>query len=92
MDLDHAIPHAEGGPTAVGNLGPLTRTHHRIKTHDKWEVRHPFPGIVIWRDPHGAHYLIDPTGTRRITPTPAGDTPTRMETYATTFALNYLAA
>jgi hypothetical protein len=66
MDLDHAIPYSEGGPTAVGNLDPLTRTHHRIKTHTGWEVRQPFPGIVVWRDPHGAHYLVDQTGSRRI--------------------------
>ncbi|MCX6401394.1 MAG: HNH endonuclease signature motif containing protein [Propionibacteriales bacterium] len=69
MDLDHAIPYSEGGPTSVGNLGPMTRTHHRIKTHAGWEVRQPFPGIVIWRDPQGAHYLVDQTGTRRITGT-----------------------
>ncbi len=48
LDLDHAIPHAQGGPTGVGNLAPLTRTHHRIKTHHRengrgWEVRHPNP-------------------------------------------------
>ncbi|MFD1247549.1 HNH endonuclease signature motif containing protein [Nocardioides ginsengisoli] len=67
VDLDHAVPYSEGGPTAIGNLGPLTRTHHRIKTHAGWEVRQPFPGIVIWRDPYGAFYLVDPTGTRRIT-------------------------
>lgn len=35
MDLDHAIPHSEGGKTGIGNLGPLTRTHHRIKTHHR---------------------------------------------------------
>ena len=74
VDLDHALAYSDGGATATGNLGPLTRTHHRIKTQDQedgtgWEVRHPFPGIVIWRDPHGAHYLIDPTGTRKITGT-----------------------
>ncbi|WGX94632.1 HNH endonuclease signature motif containing protein [Nocardioides sp. L-11A] len=33
MDLDHAVPYAEGGSTSVENLGPLTRTHHRVKTH-----------------------------------------------------------
>ncbi|HVK27955.1 MAG TPA: HNH endonuclease signature motif containing protein [Nocardioides sp.] len=67
VDLDHQVPYSEGGPTSTDNLGPLTRTHHRIKTHAGWDVRQPFPGIVIWRDPHGAHYLVDQTGTRRIT-------------------------
>ncbi len=67
VDIDHQIPYSEGGKTSTDNLGPLTRTHHRIKTHAGWEVRQPFPGIVIWRDPHGAHYLVDQTGTRHVT-------------------------
>jgi hypothetical protein len=44
----------------------MTTTHHRIKTHGKWQVQQPFPGIYLWRDPHGAYYLVDHTGTRRI--------------------------
>jgi hypothetical protein len=66
VDLDHTTPYSEGGKTAPGNLGPLTRTHHRIKTHAGWEARQPFPGILLWRDPYGAHYLVDATGTRRV--------------------------
>ena len=50
----------------MGNYGPMTIAHHRIKTHGRWQVRQPFPGIYLWRDPHGAHYLVDHTGTRRI--------------------------
>lgn len=92
MDLDHAVPYAEGGTTSVDNLGPLTRTHHRIKTHAGWQVRHPFPGIVIWRDPHGAHYLVDPTGTRRITSPGAGDQPTPAEISFSEILVNHLAA
>ncbi|NYI47045.1 hypothetical protein BJ993_004125 [Nocardioides aromaticivorans] len=81
VDLDHQIPYAEGGTTSTDNLGPLTRTHHRIKTHAGWEVRQPFPGIVIWRDPHGAHYLVDQTGTRRVTATRRDRTPPRPDHY-----------
>ncbi len=66
VDLDHNHPYADGGPTALANLAPLNRTHHRIKTHGGWEARQPFPGIVVWRDPHGAFYLVDATGTRRV--------------------------
>lgn len=91
MDLDHAVPWAEGGATSVDNLGPLTRTHHRIKTHAGWQVRHPFPGIVIWRDPYGAHYLVDPTGTRRITTPPVGEEPTRADVMVTKLLLEYAA-
>ncbi|KRB77213.1 hypothetical protein ASE01_10745 [Nocardioides sp. Root190] len=32
VDLDHNLPYSEGGKTEAGNLGPMTRTHHRIKT------------------------------------------------------------
>ncbi|WP_408899222.1 DUF222 domain-containing protein [Nocardioides sp. R1-1] len=73
VDLDHAQPYSEGGETSIENLGPLTRTHHRIKTHAGWTARHPFPGIVVWRDPYGAHFLVDATGTRRITGGSAGE-------------------
>ncbi len=66
MQVDHTEPHSEGGPSAVGNYGPLTTTHHRIKTHGGWEVKQPFPGLYLWRDPHGAFYLVDHTGTRRL--------------------------
>jgi hypothetical protein len=41
MDLDHTIPWRsvdDGGPpgqTRPGNLGPLTRAHHRAVTHGR---------------------------------------------------------
>ena len=65
MQVDHTIPHDQGGQSGIGNYGPMT-THHRIKTHGHWHVQQPFPGIYIWRDPHGGHYLVDHTGTRRL--------------------------
>jgi hypothetical protein len=40
--------------------------HHRIKTHSGWDVEQPFPGIYVWRDPYGAFYVVDHTGTRRV--------------------------
>ncbi len=70
QEIDHTVPYDPGGPpgqSAIGNYGPLSRTHHRIKTHGRWQVHQPFPGIYLWRDPHGAHYLVDHTGTRRTT-------------------------
>ena len=44
----------------------MTRFHHRIKTHGPWEVRQPFPGIYIWRTSTDQYYLVDHTGTRKI--------------------------
>lgn len=48
----------------------MTSFHHRIKTHGRWQLRQPSPGRYLWRDPYGATYLVDHTGTRRL-PTPA---------------------
>ncbi|UAL30511.1 hypothetical protein K8W59_03010 [Nocardioides rotundus] len=75
MQIDHTVPHPRGrgpggvdpaGLSEVGNYGPMTGFHHRVKTHGGWQVAQPFPGIYLWRDPHGATYLVDHTGTRRI--------------------------
>ena len=67
QQVDHTIPYEKGGESGIGNYGPMTRRHHRIKTHGKgWAVKQPFPGIYIWRDPHGGYYLVDHTGTRRV--------------------------
>jgi hypothetical protein len=70
--LDHTEPYRHGpdsigaGQSRVGNYGPLSTPHHRLKTFGRWRVKQPFPGIYLWRDPHGAHYLVDHTGTRAI--------------------------
>ncbi len=82
QQIDHTepyVPMEDGGPpgqSRVGNYGPMTTFHHRLKTHGGWEVRQPFPGIYVWRDPHGATYLVDHTGTRRV---PLGATPSPAE-------------
>ncbi len=69
--VDHTVPFDEGGESGVGNYGPMTTSHHRIKTHGRWQVRQPFPGIYVWKDQYGAFYLVDHTGTRRLrTPGP----------------------
>ena len=54
------------GASEVGNYGPMTTTHHRIKTFGHLRVKQPFPGIFLWRDHHGGFYLRDHTGTRRL--------------------------
>jgi uncharacterized protein DUF222 len=64
--VDHNLPYDQGGISGIGNYGPLTTLHHRIKTHGGWQVKQPFPGIYLWRDPHGGYTLVDHTGTRRL--------------------------
>jgi hypothetical protein len=72
-DIDHTDAYVspdDGGPpgqSRLDNLGPITRFHHRIKTHTGWQVKQPFSGIFIWRTPLGDYLLEDHTGTRRIT-------------------------
>ena len=72
LDIDHTQEYqrASGGrgQSRMGNYGPMGRFHHRVKTHGRWKVAQPFDGIYVWRDPHGHYYLVDHTGTRKITP------------------------
>lgn len=71
-DLDHTTPFVspdDGGPpgqTSTDNLCPMTRRHHRIKTHSRWQVIQAFDGILVWRSPHGRLFLVDNTGTHAI--------------------------
>jgi hypothetical protein len=72
MDLDHTkpyLPPARGGPpgqTGVNGLGPMSRLEHRVKTHSRWQVRQPEPGVWIWRSPHQNYYLVTNAGTQQL--------------------------
>jgi hypothetical protein len=69
QQIDHTEAFRHRGPpgqSRIGNYGPMTAFHHRIKTHAGWQVRQPYPGIYLWRDLHGATYLVDHSGTRRL--------------------------
>ena len=86
MQVDHTIPHAHGGVSGIGNYGPMTTRHHRVKTHARWQVQQPFPGIYLWRDQYGAFYLVDHTGTRRLPGTPRR--PVTVELWRTPFEID----
>ncbi|HET9842374.1 MAG TPA: hypothetical protein VFQ01_10245, partial [Nocardioides sp.] len=72
--IDHTVAFTHGpdgrparaGQSRIGNYGPMTTPHHRLKTFGRWTIKQPFPGIYLWRDPHGALYLVDHTGTRPL--------------------------
>lgn len=72
MDLDHTIAYrvpglgGAEGQTRIGNLGPLSRSHHLLKTFGGWHLRQPEPGSYVWRSPHGWHYLVNATGTHDL--------------------------
>lgn len=72
-DLDHAIayrpqpgdpPGTPLGGTDANNLGPLCRTHHRLKTTGGFRLRQIEPGLFEWTTPTGHRYLVRP-GTGR---------------------------
>ncbi|MDP9821552.1 hypothetical protein J2S59_001361 [Nocardioides massiliensis] len=58
-DADHIEPYVpmdEGGPpgqTHLGNLAPLCRSHHRLKTHMGWTYQRRTDGTYAWRDRWG---------------------------------------
>ena len=63
-DLDHINPDTpphRGGPpgqTHPGNLAPLCRHHHRVKTHSTWHYqRHP-DHSYHWTSPTGRTYVV----------------------------------
>ena len=58
-DLDHIDPYVpldDGGPpgqTRLGNLAPLCRTHHRLKTHTGWTYTRLADNHYLWTTPAG---------------------------------------
>ncbi len=65
-DFDHVTAYDADGPpgqTGSHNSGPLSRRHHRAKTHGGFSSRQLGPGTYAWRTPHGQHRLVDQRGT-----------------------------
>ncbi len=67
-DTDHITPYNQGGATCDTNLAPLCRHHHRLKTHAGWTYTPIEPGIYLWSEPHGQHFLRTRDGTTDVTP------------------------
>ncbi len=80
QDQDHTIRYQSNGPpgqTRLGNLGHLTRHHHRIKTHGGWRVWQQH-GTFTWITPHGRIFITDARGTHRVEVHPGVTTFTTM--------------
>ena len=66
-DLDHIteyLPMEDGGPpgqTHPGNLAPLCRTHHRVKTHSAWDYKRLDDDTYLWTSPTGHQYDVNST-------------------------------
>jgi hypothetical protein len=70
-DFDHVDAYPRG-PTSSSNGALPCRHHHRIRTHGRWVVKQPFPGVFVWRSPTGRLYLTDGRGhTQRLGHPPA---------------------
>ncbi len=89
VDYDHSTSFDDTGPpgqTGPHNSGPLRRTSHRWKTHGGYRCRVAGPGRHLWTTPHGLAFLVDHTGTHRLTPHQADvmdDAPDGVEIYWT---------
>jgi hypothetical protein len=59
-DLDHTIPHDQGGGTCECNLAPLCRRHHRAKQTHGWRLAQAEPGVLTWTLPSGRSYTTTP--------------------------------
>jgi hypothetical protein len=68
-DLDHVVPHAEGGETDCTNLCCLCRRHHRLKTHVAgWRYVMSSDGVLYVTTPSGVTRTSRPPGMRNGTP------------------------
>jgi hypothetical protein len=59
-EIDHTIPHAQGGPTHAANLKCLCKTHHLVKTFWGWTEQQLPDGTLILTSPAGHTYLTTP--------------------------------
>lgn len=69
VDHDHAVAYDPTGPpgqTGDHNDAPLTRRHHRAKTHLGYRVTQLAPGAYRWCSPGGLGRVVTPRGTRRV--------------------------
>ncbi|WP_110181146.1 hypothetical protein [Nocardioides solisilvae] len=66
VDHDHPRPWSATGPpgqTGTHNSQPLSRRHHRWKTHAGVRVWQVDRVRWLWRTPHGHWFLVGPDGT-----------------------------
>jgi hypothetical protein len=71
LDHDHVVPYDPLGPpgqTSDRNDAPLTRRHHRVKTHAGWQLSQIGLGAYRWISPHGLGRVVTPRGTRVVEP------------------------
>ena len=65
-EIDHTIAWEHGGDTALENLAPLCKGHHKVKHHGGWQLKQipDSGGAVEWTSPAGRRYVVPPV--RRV--------------------------
>ncbi|HSO68188.1 MAG TPA: hypothetical protein VLQ67_00990, partial [Arachnia sp.] len=66
LEQDHTVAYRASGPpgqTRTGNLAPLRKRVHRVKTAGHWLTHLQSPGCVLWRSPLGYLYRVTRHGT-----------------------------
>ncbi len=76
-DLDHTIPHGDGGPTHASNLKSLCRLHHLMKTFWGWRDHQLPDATIIWTSPSGQTYVTTP-GSALLFPSLCAPTPMKV--------------
>ncbi|WP_090600660.1 HNH endonuclease signature motif containing protein [Mycobacterium lentiflavum] len=66
-DIDHTVPHGDGGATHPSNLKCLCRKHHLLKTFWGWRDQQLPDGTVIWTLP-GGHTRVTTPGSALLFP------------------------
>lgn len=75
-DLDHVVPHADGGRTSCTNLCCACRSHHRLKTFARgWDFRMDPDGTLHVTSPSGITRTTRPPGLRPPEPAPSPPDP-----------------
>ena len=61
-EVDHTIAWEHGGDTALENLAPLCKGHHKVKHHGGWQLKQitESGGAVEWTSPAGRRYVVEP--------------------------------
>ena len=75
-------PSGRTGGTTAGNLGPLCRNHHLLKTHGGFRLEQPRDGTFIVTTPTGHRYVEEPgplPGVPQERPVAEGHGPERTE-------------
>lgn len=68
-DDDHVVPfdpHGPPGQTGDHNDAPLSRPHHRAKTHRGYRMKQVGDGAYLWSSPTGLRRLVDAGGTHQV--------------------------